>query len=79
MSDPLGEIDVRLTAAEKIVPADRTVCARPRTLALPVSDADGGVKKYFLSADTQSDLQMWESELNFVVQSLMIWRGSKRC
>ncbi|CAH1111301.1 unnamed protein product [Psylliodes chrysocephalus] len=78
-SEPLGEIDVRLTAAEKIVPADRTVCARPRTLALPVSDADGGVKKYFLSADTQSDLLMWESELNFVVQSLMIWRGSKRC
>ncbi|CAG9860763.1 unnamed protein product [Phyllotreta striolata] len=75
---PLNEIDLRLCTTRKVVLAERSACARPKTLALPVKQPDTGEsKRFFLSADTNEDLRKWEAELNFVIGSLSVWRGAK--
>nr|XP_023018130.1 anillin-like protein 1 isoform X1 [Leptinotarsa decemlineata]XP_023018131.1 anillin-like protein 1 isoform X1 [Leptinotarsa decemlineata]XP_023018132.1 anillin-like protein 1 isoform X1 [Leptinotarsa decemlineata]XP_023018133.1 anillin-like protein 1 isoform X1 [Leptinotarsa decemlineata] len=71
---PLGNINLCFSKAQKVIPADRTICARPRTLMIPIQN-DTSEKRYLLSADTIEGLKMWENELNFVIKSLMIWNG----
>ncbi|XP_056635128.1 anillin-like isoform X2 [Diorhabda sublineata] len=73
---PIDVVDLRYCTELKITFADRSACARPRTLYLPLRDYLD-IKKYFISADNLSDLKAWESELNFVVQSLLSWNGLK--
>ncbi|KAG5890196.1 hypothetical protein JTB14_010658 [Gonioctena quinquepunctata] len=72
----LGNVDLSYCIAQSVVPADRKICARPKTLMIPV-ESGRCVKKYLLSADTNTDMEMWEKELNFVIKSLMMWNGMK--
>lgn len=71
-SPPLGIVDLTYCLEQKITIADRSSCARPRTLLIPIK-SNSTVKKYMLSADTTKDMEMWEKELNFVLRSLTTW------
>ncbi|CAH1116717.1 unnamed protein product [Phaedon cochleariae] len=74
VSSPLGSIDLRCCLVQSISPANRSICARSKTLFMPVQHGTD-VKKYLLCADSAADMNIWEKELNFVLQSLMIWNG----
>lgn len=68
----LGIVDLSYCIEQKIAVADRSSCARSRTLFLPIKNGNS-IKKYLLAADTTKDMVMWEKELNFVVRSLTTW------
>lgn len=69
---PLGVVDLTFCIEQKIRLADRTSCARSKTLLVPIKSGDT-VKKYLLSADSGKDVEMWEKELNFVIKNLTTW------
>ncbi|KAJ8941352.1 hypothetical protein NQ314_010415 [Rhamnusium bicolor] len=71
-TSPLGSVDLSNCVEQLICPADRSLCARPRTLMLPIRH-DQSIKKYLLSTDEFSDMKLWEKELNYVVCVLRIW------
>lgn len=71
-SSPSGLVDMRYCIEQKISSVDRSACARPRTLLVPIK-INNATKKYLLSADSAKDMDMWERELNFVLKSLTTW------
>ncbi|KAJ8968138.1 hypothetical protein NQ317_007864 [Molorchus minor] len=70
-SSPFGALDLRHCLDQRVQVADRSVCARPRTLVLSIKTQS--VKKYRLSADDGPSLERWYNELNSVVSSLRVW------
>lgn len=77
--DSLHEIDLKKCANARIEIADRTLCARPRTLLLETmqnlkcEDKSCTIERHFLSTDTGSELKTWESKLNTIVSALRTW------
>ncbi|CAG9834514.1 unnamed protein product [Diabrotica balteata] len=75
-SEPIDIVDIRYCTVEHVALADRSTCARSRTLLLPIKYPNG-LKMYFLSADSQAELELWENDINFVVRSLLLWGAMK--
>ncbi|XP_076268404.1 anillin-like isoform X2 [Rhynchophorus ferrugineus] len=70
-SDPIGAIDLG-QAMEEVIPADRSLCPRPKTLHLLIKGPDDLIK-YFLSADTLEEKEKWFEEISFVIGTLKAW------
>lgn len=68
----LGSLDLSYCLEQQISAVDRSLCARPRTLMVPVKYKEGE-RKYLLSADKLSDMKEWEKELNYVLRALDMW------
>ncbi|KAJ8938510.1 hypothetical protein NQ318_005174 [Aromia moschata] len=71
VSNALETVDLRNCPEQRISAADRSICARPRTLMLPIG-RNNAVKKYLLSADDCISLEEWDMELNDVLCSLRL-------
>lgn len=60
--------------------AEKTICARSKTLVLDVKESGAGndksIMRVFLQAESMSDLRMWKTDMNFVVHSVRMWRGA---
>lgn len=75
-TQPLSCIDLSDCIVQQIMLADRSACARPRTLFLPVK-LEGHIRKYLFSADNTSEMEIWETEMNFVLRCLITWKCMK--
>lgn len=73
---PLGIVDLSYCIEQRIALADRSFCARPRTLLVSLN-CNNTLKRYLLSTDSAKDLKMWEKELNFIIRSLTTWNCMK--
>ncbi|GLV43344.1 scraps [Carabus blaptoides fortunei] len=74
--DPLQEVDLKNCANARIEIADRTLCARARTLLLETvtpEDKSCTIDKHFLSTDTGLEMKIWETKLNTIVSALRTW------
>lgn len=69
----LGSLDLNYCLEQQISIVDRSLCARPRTLMVPVKYKEGE-RKYLLSADKLSDMKEWEKEINYVLRALSMWK-----
>lgn len=66
--EPLNVIDLKECTVNKVQAVDRTVCARAKTILLPVKN-----ENYFLSADAVNEFDEWKMRINFVLNSLYKW------
>ena len=89
VKEPLMTIKLINCVSKKITTADRTICARPRTLLLEImrnkneEDKNNMVIEYqtpgtkivrhFLFCDTLPDLMEWTAKLNHVIFALREW------
>lgn len=85
----LGRIDLRFSAIDQIMEVQRKLCARPKTLSILIDrkryvcDDETiesrliHLERYFLSADTLEDLQLWKIKINAVLLCLSSWKLTK--
>lgn len=71
---------VNCICENSIGPADRQACAKPRSFILDILDDSNGIstikresRRFFISADTSSDLNTWLSEINRVIAFVRDW------
>lgn len=72
VAPPIGVLDLTKCTIDQIKIVDRDICARPRTLLLELK-SDRAKKRYLLSADSMSDLEEWQKQLNLVLSALKKW------
>lgn len=83
---PLEVIDLNSCVNAAVGTAERSVCARPRTLLLLLEFEskdknkmnDVLVVKRFLSTDKLKEKKDWESKLNSVISTLYSWKCMKQ-
>lgn len=66
--EPLNVINLKDCSICEVTAVDRSVCARARTLLLPIHKDN-----YFLSADALNEFNEWKMKINFVLDSLHKW------
>lgn len=77
--EPIGIIDISYCIASSITQADRTLCARARTLLLELEymckkTNTHSIRNYYLSADNLEEMDDWKRRLNFALNSLRNWK-----
>lgn len=73
---PVEVLDLAKCATGLVNLAERSICARPRTLLLEIYKETGLyriVTKHFLSVDTMGEMKIWQQKLNAIVLSLRNW------
>ncbi|XP_072403771.1 anillin-like isoform X2 [Chiloscyllium punctatum] len=86
---PIGYIDLASCSKDKVEPASREFCSRPKTFELitirPQKESDSDTlvvqcrnkmcfTKNWLSADTQEERNLWMEKLNQVLLNLRTWQ-----
>ncbi|CAG9813339.1 unnamed protein product [Phaedon cochleariae] len=73
--EPQGQLDLLQCTTNQLKHVDREVCPRPKTLALKIEEDGSTVKELFLSADSQTELEQWQKQLNLVLEYLRKWKN----
>lgn len=78
--NPVEVLALDCCASDVVKAADRSICARPRTLLLEVfeeKDLRIVLVSRFLSADSVSEVKTWEKKINSVISALKEWNCMK--